>query len=92
MHQEKIILGNLRLWAVNYLSEHSVIHKSNFQLLKEIGQRSPEENKEFDLLVKILKIFEKDEHTLELRIKDASNEMWCLTVGKLRFGSILRED
>ena len=37
MHQEKIILGNLRLWAVNYLNENSVIHKSNYQLLKEVG-------------------------------------------------------
>jgi len=27
---------------------------------------------EFDLLVKILKVFEKDENTLELRIKDVS--------------------
>lgn len=28
------------------------------------------DNYEFDLLVKVLKIFEKDEYNLELRIKD----------------------
>ena len=33
------------------------------------------DNYEFDLLVKVLKIFEKDEYNLELRIKDTSNEI-----------------
>jgi hypothetical protein len=40
------------------------------------------------LLVKVLKIFEKDEFNLELRIKDTSNEMWFITIPKLKFGSI----
>jgi len=31
-----------------------------------------EDPKEFDLLCKILKIFEKDENNLEIRIKDLS--------------------
>lgn len=56
------------------------------RLLKDA--RSFEENKEFDLLVKVLKIFEKDEFNLELRIKDTSNEMWFITIPKLKFGSI----
>jgi len=43
--------------------------------------------KEFDLLVKVIKVFEKDEHTLELRIKDISNEMWFMTVAKLKFAA-----
>ena len=30
------------------------------------------ENQEFDLLVKVLKVTDKDENTLELRIKDNS--------------------
>ena len=50
--------------------------------------RSFEENREFDLLVKVLKIFEKDEFNLELRIKDISNEMWFITIPKLKYGSI----
>jgi len=39
------------------------------------------------LLVKIIKVFEKDEHTLELRIKDISNELWFMTVQKLKFAN-----
>jgi hypothetical protein len=46
------------------------------------------ENHEFDLLVKILKIFEKDEYNLELRIKDTSNEMWFIVIPKLKFGRL----
>ena len=40
------------------------------------------------MLVKVLKIFEKDEFNLELRIKDTSNEMWFITIPKLKYGSI----
>jgi|APCry1669189034_1035192.scaffolds.fasta_scaffold164963_1 hypothetical protein len=56
------------------------------KLLKDA--RDFDETKEFDLLVKVLKIFEKDEFNLELRIKDTSNEMWFITIPKLKFGSI----
>ena len=46
------------------------------------------DHREIDLLVKILKIFEKDEYTLELRIKDISNEMWFIVIPKLKFGNL----
>ena len=46
------------------------------------------DNREIDLLVKILKIFEKDEYDLELRIKDTSNEMWFIVIPKLKFGTL----
>jgi hypothetical protein len=51
--------------------------------LRELG-----DNREVDLLVKILKIFEKDEYELELRIKDTTNEMWFITIPKLKFGNL----
>ena len=43
-----------------------------YKLLKDV--RAVQENKEFDLLCKVLKVFEKDENNLELRIKDVSQE------------------
>ena len=49
--------------------KHSWIFKKlsvHLNQLKEMG------NREVDLLVKILKIFDKDEYDLELRIKDVS--------------------
>jgi hypothetical protein len=58
---EKSILDNLRRWAVDYFAENSVIHKSNYTPLKDVSKTSPEDTKEVDLLVKVLKVLEKDE-------------------------------
>ena len=45
-----------------------------YKLLSEIKspQNNQEDNTEFDLLCKILRVFEKDENSIELRIKDTS--------------------
>jgi hypothetical protein len=45
-----------------------------YKLLKDLksGDGMGAGSQEFDLLVKIIKVFEKDENTLELRIKDIS--------------------
>ena len=72
MSVEKPILDNLRRWAIDYFVENSVIHKSNYTPLKDVANIPIDEGKEIDLLVKIMKVMEKDEQTLELRIKDIS--------------------
>jgi len=56
---------------------------------KDLGKlKELTDSKEIDILVKILKIFEKDEHDLELRIKDTSNEMWFIVIPKMKFGTL----
>jgi hypothetical protein len=70
-------LDDLRRWACNYFDREWVITKDMYKLLKDIkdiptGNEGASQSSEFDLLVKILKVFEKDENTLELRIKDIS--------------------
>jgi hypothetical protein len=79
-------LENIRRWSLDYFANNSVINRSNYHKLKELHQLE-DPKKEFDLLVKIIKVFEKDEHTLELRIKDISNELWFMTVQKLKFAN-----
>lgn len=69
---EKSILDNLRRWAVNYFAENTVVHKSNYTPLKDVAKFSPDDQREIDLLVKVLKSHERDEQTLELRVKDIS--------------------
>ena len=81
----KGILKSLRKWAIKYLSNNSVIHMTTYQKLDTL-KNDEVKGRDIDLLVKVLKVFEKDEHTLELRIKDNSNELWFLTLPKLRFG------
>lgn len=87
--QEKVIVENLRQWQDHFFTKSSFIFK---QMSKELGNvkqiTQSNENLEFDLLVKILKIFEKDEYNLELRIKDVSNEMWFIVIPKLKFGPL----
>ena len=48
-----------------------------------------EKGKDIDLLVKVLKVHEKDEQTVELRIKDLTDQLWFLNLPKHRFGGIL---
>lgn len=70
---EKPILDNLRGWSVDYYGRNLVITQEMYKLLKD-AKNVEGENKEFDLLCKVLKVFEKDETSLELRIKDISQE------------------
>lgn len=36
----------------------------------------------------MLKVYERDEYNLELRIKDLSGEMWFISVPKIKFGNL----
>jgi len=80
------ILEGVKRWSTDYFNHNSVVNKSNYTKLRDLRQLE-DPKKEFDLLVKVIKVFEKDEHTLELRIKDVSNEMWFMTVAKLKFAA-----
>jgi hypothetical protein len=66
-------MDNIRHWGQNYFNHNYVITKDMYMLLKDCKTKMRnEESQEFDLLCKILKIFEKDENNLEIRIKDLS--------------------
>ena len=80
-----MIVDGLRNFQDQYFMKNSWIFKKQSKQLGKIRELG--DNKEVDLLVKILKIFEKDEYELELRIKDGSNEMWFITIPKLKFGN-----
>ncbi len=71
MNNEKTILDDLRNWTMNYFMKENVITRDMYKLLKDL-KNGDATSSEFDLLVKILKVFEKDDNSLELRIKDIS--------------------
>ena len=79
-------MDELRRWELHYFRKNSFIFKKLSNQLNKL--RDLPENAEFDLVVKILKISQKDEYNLELRIKDFSNEMWFITIPKLKFGRL----
>lgn len=87
--QEKVIVDELRNWQDHFFTRNSWIFKSMSKQLGKLRDLTQmNENYEFDLLVKVLKIFEKDDYNLELRIKDTSNEMWFIVIPKLKFGPL----
>lgn len=85
-HSESGIIDNLRAWEEVYFAEQSWIFKK--MSISMSTMRDHIENSDFDLLVRILRISEKDELNLELKIKDLSNDTWYLTIPKLKFGSL----
>jgi hypothetical protein len=86
LQQERLIVDTLRGFMDSYFMKNSWIFKKGSKQLGKLKEMS--DNREVDLLVKILKIFEKDENELELRIKDTSNEMWFITIPKIKFGNL----
>lgn len=87
MSVHKGILKVLRKWAIDYYAKNMTTHISMFMPLKQVP--NAEKGKDIDLLVKVLKVHEKDEQTVELRIKDLGDQLWFLNLPKHRFGGIL---
>ena len=52
------------------------------------GENEP--RNDFDLLVKVMKVVQKDESNFSVRIKDISKDSWNLTLNFLRY-QILKE-
>ena len=74
MNHERGLLDDMRNWTKSYFQNEHVITREMYKLLKDLkgSEGMGAGSQEFDLLVKIIKVFEKDENTLELRIKDIS--------------------
>lgn len=87
MSVHKSICKGLRKWTINYLADNMVVHASSYTLLQKIKEE--DKGRDIDLLVKVLKIHEKDEQTVELRIKDVTSTLWFLNLPKLRFGNLM---
>lgn len=99
INHERVLVDEMRKWACMYFEREYVITKDMYKLLKDLKASSgsaidggSSATSEFDLLVKILKVFEKDDNTLELRIKDISQKMWYMSIPRLKFHpSVLRQ-
>jgi len=77
----------LRKWSIKYLGAHMIVHISQFKTREELEKL--EKFNGFDLLVKVLKVHEKDDQTVELRIKDITARLWSIDLPKNRFNGVL---
>jgi hypothetical protein len=84
----KSIVRGLRKWAIEYFANNMTVHISSYTTLAMVASER-EKGKDIDLLVKVMKVHEKDEQTVELRIKDIGEQLWFLNLPKHRFGGIL---
>lgn len=86
---DRPIVKLLRKFSNDYLSVNSIVHKTNITLLADAYKE--QERAEIDLLVKIMKFYERDEQSWELLIKDLSQDAWYMTVNKLTCAAQFRE-
>ncbi len=90
-------MDGLRGWTKYHFSNNWVIPNYMFTYLSKLKERlgSPGKDEEtwndFDLLVKVMKVVQKDDHNYSVWIKDLSKDTWNMTVSSLWY-PILKED
>ena len=90
--QDVAIQQTLKKWATTLFSSTNVITDSQITSLK---QASKELNSDFDIVAKVLQVFDLDDYTNELKIRDQSGETFYVLALKLKFphireGSVIR--
>lgn len=83
---ESAVLANTRKWAQGYFGQYNVISGDmHVQLAKASAQKG-----DFDVVAKVSQVFELDEYTNELRLRDASSgaQSWNVLALKLKFPNV----
>jgi len=77
-------LTTLRKWVLNYFANHDGVTPDLYNPLKNAKTAV----KDFDVVAKILSIFEMDEFTNELKIADTTGNNWYVLALKLKFPNL----
>ena len=86
---EASTLANIRKWSAQYFNQYNVISADMFVPLNKASAQTGD----FDVVAKISQVFELDEYTNELRLKDASGAgSWNVLALKLKFPSVRAGD
>jgi hypothetical protein len=78
---EAALLQNIRKWAVQYFQQYNVISSDMFVPLN----KAQSQKGDFDVVAKILQVFELDEYTNELKLRDQSGQVFYTLALKLKF-------
>jgi hypothetical protein len=78
---EKDVLSKIRKFSQTHFGSNNVLSSDMHVALSKANTQKHD----FDVLAKILQIFEKDEFTNELKIRDGSNKTWYVLALKLKF-------
>jgi hypothetical protein len=86
---DEAILANTRKWAANYFQQFNVISNDLYIPLAKAASHKGD----FDVVAKVTQVFELDEYTRELRLRDVSNAgTWNVLALKLKFPSVAAGD
>ena len=86
---EGATLANTRKWASQYFSQYNVISNDMFTPLAKAATQKGD----FDVVAKVSQVFELDEYTNELRLRDASGAAsWNVLALKLKFPAVRSGD
>jgi len=86
---EVAVLANIRKWATQYFSQYNVISSDLFVPLNKASTQKGD----FDVVAKVSQVFELDEYTNELRLRDASSkDTWNVLALKLKFPAVRAGD
>lgn len=75
------ILTNIRKWALQYFNQYNVISSDMYTPLSKVQELK----EEFDMVAKITQIYELDEYTNELRLRDHTDHSWNVLALKVKF-------
>jgi hypothetical protein len=82
---EEALLANTRKWASNYFQQFNVISSDLYTPLAKAAAHKGD----FDVVAKVTQVFELDEYTNELRLRDASGAAtWNVLALKLKFPNV----
>lgn len=86
---ELATLNNIRQWGQKYFSQNNAVAgETTLPLNKAAGHKT-----DFDVVAKVAQVFELDEYTNELRLRDSSSkDFWNVLALKLKFPSVRAGD
>lgn len=78
---ETTLLQTLRKWVGTYFSQYDGLTTDTYTRLSA----AKNQDRDFDVVAKVLSIFEMDEFTNELKIADSTGDNWYVLALKLKF-------
>ncbi len=84
------LLSNMRKWSTQYFSQYTVMGGGSDLCVPLV--KAPQQKSDFDVIAKLTNIFEMDEYTNELALRDlsltASQPSWHVLTLKLKFPNL----
>ena len=81
---EAATLSNTRKWGSQYFSQYNVVSENMYTTLAKAATQKGD----FDVVARISQVFELDEYTNELRLRDSSASSWNVLALKLKFPGV----